>query len=569
MKISLQRISFILFISIGLVKPALSQSIQVFPNADPEHYGFYESMITYKDSLYFKYVNTPNPGQEYIGKFGGAGFSIIPAPGQVYGSPVVYNNQLFYVFQNAQRQLGRITSNGTVELLANPDSGPGFHDKCIVFNGKLYFLYASPFNGNRIAVYDGNSISLLNNPDVGGFIHTPPVVYNGSLYWVYKTVDQQNLLAKIDGNTISLYGNAGNGPGIISKLNLYNNKICFNFNDVPGQFDGTTLSTLSMPPGFTIISEMAVNAGRLWFEARNFNNQFQLAYYNGTGVNLFGTPYSYNFRFYDPIVYKGKIHFRFDDGNYSSMARVDEDSIKVFPRLGNNDPGYAGNPVVYNDNLYFSYSKQSETIRLGKYDGENFYLFPHPPNTSAFFVRDDAPVIHKGSLFFGYGKFGQGQGPQVMLAKLTDTIVLQPICANDTALLISDVTGAGYQWQVKQGAGFVNLVNTANYNSVNGPMLSITNAPSNWYGYQYRCVVAGNYSRTFSLKFSNNWTGAVNNLWEEPGNWSCGSVPEMNTDVIIGAGTIVINSNVTIRTLSVVAPATVTVVTGNTLTILH
>lgn len=55
------------------------------------------------------------------------------------------------------------------------------------------------------------------------------------------------------------------------------------------------------------------------------------------------------------------------------------------------------------------------------------------------------------------------------------------------------------------------------------------------------------------------WTGAVNNNWENPANWSGGYTPGDSADVIITSGNIAIQSNVVIRSLSVKQGATVTV----------
>jgi hypothetical protein len=52
-------------------------------------------------------------------------------------------------------------------------------------------------------------------------------------------------------------------------------------------------------------------------------------------------------------------------------------------------------------------------------------------------------------------------------------------------------------------------------------------------------------------------------------NWNCGVIPDNNTDVVINDGTIVINSNVTIRSLKVNPGVTITVNPGFNLKILH
>ena len=135
--------------------------------------------------------------------------------------------------------------------------------------------------------------------------------------------------------------------------------------------------------------------------------------------------------------------------------------------------------------------------------------------------------------------------------------------------LTSELTGANYQWQVNTGSGFQNINNGTNYLRVNTNTLTLSNVPSGWYGYMYRCALDGKYSKPAKLAFTNTWTGAINLVWENPGNWSCGQVPDANTDVIINSGTAVISSNVTCRKLKVSPAATVTVNSGFNLIITH
>ena len=78
-----------------------------------------------------------------------------------------------------------------------------------------------------------------------------------------------------------------------------------------------------------------------------------------------------------------------------------------------------------------------------------------------------------------------------------------------------------------------------------------------------------NYSDVIELRVSNTWTGAANNQWENPANWSCGTVPDSFTDVVINSGTIIVNSNVTTRSLSIQPGASITVNTGYTLIMLR
>lgn len=135
--------------------------------------------------------------------------------------------------------------------------------------------------------------------------------------------------------------------------------------------------------------------------------------------------------------------------------------------------------------------------------------------------------------------------------------------------LSSNITGTVYQWQVNTGSGFTNLSNNANYAGTGTGTLQINNAPSSWNGFQYRCVVDGNNSTVFTLGFTNYWKGTVSNAWETAANWSCNSIPDANTDVIINSGTVVVNSNGICRSIRVNPFATITVNTGAAITVAH
>lgn len=136
--------------------------------------------------------------------------------------------------------------------------------------------------------------------------------------------------------------------------------------------------------------------------------------------------------------------------------------------------------------------------------------------------------------------------------------------------LVSTLSGTAYQWQQSTDSiHFNNISNNANFNGANSDTLQLSNIPSSWYGYQYRCIVDGNNSNVYTLQFTDAWTGAVNSSWSNASNWSCGAVPDSNTDVIINSGTVVLSSNVSIRSLTVDPSASFTILTPYNLTVTH
>ena len=75
-------------------------------------------------------------------------------------------------------------------------------------------------------------------------------------------------------------------------------------------------------------------------------------------------------------------------------------------------------------------------------------------------------------------------------------ITAQPIAATkcegeDVTFSVAATDATGYQWQVNEGSGFVDLDNTAPYSGVNTATLTITGAPAALNGNQYRVIVNG------------------------------------------------------------------------------
>lgn len=146
------------------------------------------------------------------------------------------------------------------------------------------------------------------------------------------------------------------------------------------------------------------------------------------------------------------------------------------------------------------------------------------------------------------------------------------ICPGANVSFDSKMTGTTFQWQVNDGTGYTNISNGGIYSGANTAELQLTAPPTSMYGYRFRCLVNGTtYSLEFILKFGMTWEGTISTAWENPANWSCNTLPDMNTDVIINGGKLnypVVSSNPTIRTLRLNAGASGTVTAGFSLTIL-
>lgn len=87
------------------------------------------------------------------------------------------------------------------------------------------------------------------------------------------------------------------------------------------------------------------------------------------------------------------------------------------------------------------------------------------------------------------------------------------------------------------GNGFTNLANGGVYNGVTNDTLTISNPPTTYYGYQYRCKVNGYNDQVHDLYYLLKWEGDVNNGWSNGDNWGCSSLPDEYTHVLIDSGT--------------------------------
>jgi hypothetical protein len=171
----------------------------------------------------------------------------------------------------------------------------------------------------------------------------------------------------------------------------------------------------------------------------------------------------------------------------------------------------------------------------------------------------DIVVLNSGAGTVSIFRNHQGQ--------IQKTALCNPV-GNTT--LAAAVAGTTFQWQLSTDAvNFNNISDNTYYAGTNTSTLVLSNIPSGWYGYQYRCVTDGNNIRTFSLQFVNTWTGAADNNWENPLNWSCATIPDANTDVFINTGSVLLNNSTTIRSLKMQPGVILTVHPGVILTITH
>jgi len=151
-----------------------------------------------------------------------------------------------------------------------------------------------------------------------------------------------------------------------------------------------------------------------------------------------------------------------------------------------------------------------------------------------------------------------------------DSALTYVCTGSDSGTITSNISGNNYKWQINSGSGYVVLSDGYYFGGTSTPTLTIRYYGASALGYRYRCVVDDAGSYEFVLRYKDTWTGAFDNHWEIPQNWSCGKIPDANTDVIIPPGTnLTISTNITVRSITLGIGANVTLAPGGNLTILH
>jgi len=215
-----------------------------------------------------------------------------------------------------------------------------------------------------------------------------------------------------------------------------------------------------------------------------------------------------------------------------------------------------------------SFPNGINSLTITKYTGpqEDSLFNPIAGGNSIIIPNSDITIVDMGTMYSldanvtGFSGFYIG-GNQANIS----------LCTGTSMALPSNINGATYQWQVNTGTGFAIVSNSAVYGGVASKTLTLTNVPSTFYGYQYRALVNGNtFSQVFTVKFTATWEGTTSNVWENIANWSCGILPDANTDVLINAGKAnypQLGANTSVRSVRLAPGTTVTVKTGFNLTI--
>ncbi len=556
-----------------------AQDITVVPNpSKPDIFawtgsgalsGYTGTPIIFNNSLVLEYNATGtsdiNQIKQQLAVYkNGDSIHLIPNPDQGQGiyfqaTKIVFNNKLFFIYLNASgaQQLGSFDGT-SITLYPNPDaSASGFIGSFRILNNNLYVAYQNVAGTTQLGRFNGSSITLIPNPDnsVNGYFNNYSVVFGNKLVTRYVTAAGPKQLATFDGTQWTILPNPDNvatrGVQPIFPI-LYHDKLYFTYYGATNQFqylqyDGVSNPTLIPNPQNSSANNGGVTGNfsivyndTLFLQYYDVNNVYRLAKLNGNAINLVPNPDATTYGYwYTPVIYNGKLYIEYlpaDGSRHLAQYQTASNSLSVIanPETGS---GYWDQPVVYGDKLYIRYLDAQSKFRLASFDGSSLQLVSNPAgiyNSSNNNGYLGQPIVWNNLLYMLMGSVPYGNAGN--LGRYT--AVSNGICAGSNRSFTSDVAGSSYQWQVDNGNGtFTNLTSAPPYSTVTTSTLNLTAPATILYGNKYRCVVNGNtYSETFLLKFASTWTGSQSTAWETAGNWSCGAVPDANTDVYVNAG---------------------------------
>ncbi len=593
--------------------PLYAQNITVVqnPTAHPDIFawngngaysGYSGSPIIFNNTLVAEYnasgYSSPTfPLIQNLVVYNGSSMLVIANPDGgkgVYfmGSKIIFNNKLFFIYLDVNVVQRLASFDGTsITLYPNPDaSSSGVIGSFRILNNNLYLAYQNASVVTQLAKFNGTDITPIPNPDAAanGYFNNYSVVFNNKIVTRYVTAAGPKKLATYDGAQWTILPNPDNTPnrGVQPIFPvLYKNKLYFSYRSVTNQYQYLEYDGVNNPTLIANPQNSATNTGGVWglpivfndtlfFQYKDISNVYRLAKFGGSSITLVPNPdTSPNGYWNTPILNNNKLYFLYlpaDNKGRMAEYQTASNSISLYPNP-DAGTGFWDKPIVYDSKIYFQYMNAQNILQLASFDGSSIELILNP---AGVFTADypnngytASPIVWNNKLYMQFASV-----PYRYAGNLAYFASSSAICPGSNTNFTSEVSGASYQWQLDNGSGtFTNLSNTAPYSTVTTNTFNLTAPATSLYGYKYRCVINGNtYSQTFILKFASNWTGAASTAWETAGNWSCGAVPDANTDVYINVGQPrypFINSTFSVRSIRIQNGTTLGIAANQKLTI--
>jgi photosystem II stability/assembly factor-like uncharacterized protein len=252
----------------------------------------------------------------------------------------------------------------------------------------------------------------------------------------------------------------------------------------------------------------------------------------------------------------------------AQVMRRTADSGKTWPLQEVNGSQLTPTSISFADDKIGFFTTRNKEVLKTVNGGTSWQLFGYIPRESRVMARGKEGGVYIGGENGAINYLGADTSWESGWGTAS-------ACSGGNFTFIADAgrVYSSYQWQVNKDSSFTDIKDDGVYQGANTYSLKVHHVPVEWVNYQYRCKISNGegivYSKIYELRFKTEWTGAVDNNWENSGNWSCGLVPNKNTDVVIPFGTITLNQSTTVRSLQLSPSVSFTINPGVTLTVLH
>ena len=242
--------------------------INLIPNPDASTTAFYNDYsVVFDNKICSRYVAVD--GTKHLATYDGTSWTIQPNPdattrGFVPIFPLAYHNKLYIVYYGVAGQYQYMEYDGTNNptLVPNPDDASavqgGVVGLPIIFNDTLFYQYQDADGVFKLGKFDGTTMSLVGVPDATtyGYWNTP-VVYNNNLYIFYLPADGTHHLTRYDAvtNNLDTIPNPDAGYGYWDQPIVYDNKLFFMYYNAGGNLQlgyyngGNALHLVASPAG--------------------------------------------------------------------------------------------------------------------------------------------------------------------------------------------------------------------------------------------------------------------------------------------------------------------------------
>jgi len=162
----------------------------------------------YRDAIYFEYTKYTGGLNTSVAKYDGTEIKILEDNSSKEGyyafSPIKFHECLYWSFQQKDAKHYLIRYDGIqLTYIENPDTDGIGYLHSVEYNNQLFFL-CSQHEKESLAYLKEDKIIKVQNPDTGTGIHVTPTLFKGCLVFTYQNKDAGYQLAKYDGQKIIL-----------------------------------------------------------------------------------------------------------------------------------------------------------------------------------------------------------------------------------------------------------------------------------------------------------------------------------------------------------------------------